>query len=42
MPWFPRAGTGGGYWQAAGCTIAGSAAEVVAGLREVLERAPLL
>ncbi len=33
---------GGGHRQAAGCTIAGSADEVVAGLRAALERAPLL
>jgi phosphoesterase RecJ-like protein len=33
---------GGGHRQAAGCTIAGSAEEVVAGLRAALERAPLL
>ncbi|RSM34556.1 bifunctional oligoribonuclease/PAP phosphatase NrnA [Amycolatopsis balhimycina DSM 5908] len=33
---------GGGHRQAAGCTIAGSASEVVAGLRDALERAPLL
>ncbi len=33
---------GGGHRQAAGCTIAGSAEEVLAGLREALERAPLL
>ncbi|MCR6486890.1 bifunctional oligoribonuclease/PAP phosphatase NrnA [Amycolatopsis sp. OK19-0408] len=33
---------GGGHRQAAGCTIAGSAPEVLAGLREALERAPLL
>ena len=33
---------GGGHRQAAGCTIAGSADDVVAGLREALERAPLL
>ena len=33
---------GGGHRQAAGCTIAGSAEEVLAGLRAALERAPLL
>ncbi|WP_372666896.1 DHH family phosphoesterase [Amycolatopsis kentuckyensis] len=33
---------GGGHRQAAGCTIAGTAPEVLAGLREALERAPLL
>lgn len=33
---------GGGHRQAAGCTIEGSAEEVLAGLREALERAPLL
>ncbi|MFI5588555.1 bifunctional oligoribonuclease/PAP phosphatase NrnA [Amycolatopsis sp. NPDC051758] len=33
---------GGGHRQAAGCTIAGPAEEVLAGLREALERAPLL
>ena len=33
---------GGGHRQAAGCTIAGTAEEVLAGLREALERAPLL
>ncbi|WIY01783.1 bifunctional oligoribonuclease/PAP phosphatase NrnA [Amycolatopsis mongoliensis] len=33
---------GGGHRQAAGCTIEGSAEDVVAGLREALERAPLL
>lgn len=33
---------GGGHRQAAGCTIAGSAEEVLAGLRDALERAPLL
>jgi phosphoesterase RecJ-like protein len=33
---------GGGHRQAAGCTIAGTAAEVLAGLRDALERAPLL
>jgi len=32
---------GGGHRQAAGCTIAGTAEEVLAGLREALERAPL-
>ena len=33
---------GGGHRQAAGCTIAGTAEEVLAGLRAALERAPLL
>jgi nanoRNase/pAp phosphatase (c-di-AMP/oligoRNAs hydrolase) len=33
---------GGGHRQAAGCTIAGTADEVLAGLREAVERAPLL
>jgi nanoRNase/pAp phosphatase (c-di-AMP/oligoRNAs hydrolase) len=33
---------GGGHRQAAGCTIAGTASEVLAGLRAALERAPLL
>lgn len=33
---------GGGHRQAAGCTIAGTADEVLAGLRDALERAPLL
>lgn len=33
---------GGGHRQAAGCTIAGTAGEVLAGLRDALERAPLL
>ncbi|MEQ0561066.1 bifunctional oligoribonuclease/PAP phosphatase NrnA [Amycolatopsis sp. NEAU-NG30] len=33
---------GGGHRQAAGCTVAGSAEEVLAGLRDALERAPLL
>ncbi|NBH05062.1 bifunctional oligoribonuclease/PAP phosphatase NrnA [Amycolatopsis sp. SID8362] len=33
---------GGGHRQAAGCTIPGTAEEVLAGLRAALERAPLL
>ncbi|MEA5363730.1 bifunctional oligoribonuclease/PAP phosphatase NrnA [Amycolatopsis sp., V23-08] len=33
---------GGGHRQAAGCTIAGTAEAVLAGLRDALERAPLL
>jgi nanoRNase/pAp phosphatase (c-di-AMP/oligoRNAs hydrolase) len=33
---------GGGHRQAAGCTIAGPAEDVLAGLRAALERAPLL
>ncbi|WIV53316.1 DHH family phosphoesterase [Amycolatopsis nalaikhensis] len=33
---------GGGHRRAAGCTIAGTADEVLAGLRDALERAPLL